>query len=212
MTGARIDTQIETYSPIVVIEIAKNESSTEKYARSPIVVKGKMGDRYKVVVTATWVDQVISSEMMIPPKKKTVEEAITDAQANVSFRILQPDYIPEGYRMNTAQTLGTKFHDDSSELELASLFYIMGKESLNLQELLVIKDDTDVSENISKTSYKYVDINGIQGHFFEGVSGSKSLKWKAGNLRLTIYAYNESRFAGTSLGMDEMIKMARSVK
>jgi hypothetical protein len=66
VTGAKIDTQIETYSPIVVIELAKDESSTEKYVRSSIVVKGKMGDRYKVIVTATWVDQVVSSEMKIP--------------------------------------------------------------------------------------------------------------------------------------------------
>jgi hypothetical protein len=66
LTGARTTTQTETYSPIVVIELAKDESSTEKYARSPIVVKGKIGDRYKVVVTATWVDQVVSSEMKIP--------------------------------------------------------------------------------------------------------------------------------------------------
>ena len=66
VTGATIETQIKTYSPIVVIELAKDNSSTEKYARSPIVVKGKIGDRYKVVVTATWVDQVVSSEMKIP--------------------------------------------------------------------------------------------------------------------------------------------------
>lgn len=66
VTGATIDTQTETYSPIVVIELAKDESSTEKYVRSPIVVKGKIGDRYRVVVTATWVDQVVSTEMKIP--------------------------------------------------------------------------------------------------------------------------------------------------
>ena len=84
--GARIDTQIETYSPIVVIELAKDESSTEKYARSPVVVKGKLGDRYKVVVTATWVDQVVSSEMMIPPppvREMTPEEAIAEAQTKI---------------------------------------------------------------------------------------------------------------------------------
>ncbi|KPQ41826.1 MAG: hypothetical protein MPEBLZ_03612, partial [Candidatus Methanoperedens nitroreducens] len=42
VTGAKIDTQTDTYSPIVVIELAEGESSTEKYARSPVVVKGKM--------------------------------------------------------------------------------------------------------------------------------------------------------------------------
>ncbi len=66
LTGAKTTTQTETYSPVVVIELAKDESSTEKYVRSPIVIKGKMGDRYKVIVTATWVDQVVSSEMKIP--------------------------------------------------------------------------------------------------------------------------------------------------
>ena len=71
VTGAKIDTQTTTYSPIVVIELAKDESSTEKYARSPVVVKGKMGDRYKVVVTATWVDQFVSSEMKIPSSLAT---------------------------------------------------------------------------------------------------------------------------------------------
>ncbi|MFZ3384448.1 MAG: hypothetical protein WA144_11035 [Candidatus Methanoperedens sp.] len=73
VTGAKIDTQTETYSPIVVIELAKDESSIEKYARSPVVVKGKLGDRYRVVVTATWVDQVVSSEMKIPSSPSTYE-------------------------------------------------------------------------------------------------------------------------------------------
>lgn len=68
VTGARITTNIETFAPIVVIELAKDEPSTEKYVMSPIVVKGKIGDRYRVVVTARWVDQLVSSEMRIPPQ------------------------------------------------------------------------------------------------------------------------------------------------
>lgn len=66
ITGARITTNIETFAPIVVIELAKDEPSTEKYVTSPVVVKGKIGDRYRVVVIARWVDQVVSSEMRIP--------------------------------------------------------------------------------------------------------------------------------------------------
>ena len=217
VTGAETTIQSDTYSPIVIIELAKDESSNEKYIRSPIVIKGKMGDRYRVVVTATWLDKVVSSEMIIPPipvREKTVEEAITDAQANVSFRILQPDYIPEGYRMNTAQTSGTKFRGVSSELEQASIFYIKGNESLNLQELLVIKDDTDVSASSSKLPYQFVDINGIQGRFLESPSGIKSLNWKVGSLSLTIgsLTYYSNDIAGSSLSREEMIQMARSVK
>lgn len=153
-------------------------------------------------------------------REKTPEEAIAEAQTKVSFKIFQPSYIPEGYRMNTAQTSGTKFRGVSSELEQASLFYINGdeffakNEYLNLKELLTIKDDTDVSESTSNIPWKYVDINGVQGRFLEEPGGIKSLNWKIGNLSLTIgsHAYNESGFTGTSLSMDEMIKMARSVK
>lgn len=71
VTGARITTNIETFAPIVVIELAKDEPSTEKYVMSPVVVKGKIGDRYRVVVTARWVDQVVSSDMKIPSPPPT---------------------------------------------------------------------------------------------------------------------------------------------
>jgi len=71
MTGARITTNIETFAPVVVIELSKDEPSAEKYLMSPIVVKGKIGDRYKVVVTARWVDQAVSSEMKIPSPPPT---------------------------------------------------------------------------------------------------------------------------------------------
>ncbi len=155
-------------------------------------------------------------------REKTPEEAIAEAQANVSFKVVQPSYIPAGYRMNTAQTSGTKFRGFSLEAEQAVLPYIKGdeffakNEHLNLKELLTIKDDTnaEASESTSKIPWKYVDINGVQGRFLEEQSGVKSLNWKAGNLSLTIssHAYNESGFTGTSLSMEEMVKMARSVR
>ncbi|MCX9012444.1 MAG: hypothetical protein OIN66_15160 [Candidatus Methanoperedens sp.] len=66
VTGARITTNTEIFAPIVVIELAKDKPSTEKYVMSPVVIKGKIGDKYRVVVTARWVDQVVTSEMEIP--------------------------------------------------------------------------------------------------------------------------------------------------
>ncbi|HLB70988.1 MAG TPA: hypothetical protein VJJ51_08080 [Candidatus Methanoperedens sp.] len=67
VTGMRNTITIETIAPVVVIELSKNTSSDEKYIMSPVVVKGKLGDRYKVVVTAMWRDQLVSSEVRIPP-------------------------------------------------------------------------------------------------------------------------------------------------
>jgi hypothetical protein len=67
VTGMRTTITTETIAPVVVIELSKNKSSDEKYIMSPVVVKGKLGDKYKVVVTARWKDQVVSSEVRIPP-------------------------------------------------------------------------------------------------------------------------------------------------
>ncbi len=159
-------------------------------------------------------------------REKTPGEAIAQAQDKVSFKVLQPSYVPEGYRMNTAQTSGTKFRGVSTELEQASISYIKGdeffmkNEYLNLKELLVIKDDTDTSISASKIPWKYVDINGVQGRFLETGDGVKQLSWEIGNLNLTIgsqayketYSANESGVTGTMLSMEEMVKMARSVK
>ena len=67
VTGMTTTITTESFAPIVIIELSKNASSAEKYVMSPVVVKGKLGDRYKVVVTARWRDQVVSSEVRIPP-------------------------------------------------------------------------------------------------------------------------------------------------
>lgn len=171
-------------------------------------------------VKVTWTEDETKKEQIIPVENTgeiavaTAETAIADAQAKVSFKMLKPSYIPEGFTLNIAQTSGAKFHGVSLELEQIILSYTKGNESLNLQELLVIKDDTDVSESVSKTPYKFVDINGTQGRFLVEQSGIKSLDWKAGNLSMTIssYAYNESGFTGTPLSMEEMVKMARSAR
>lgn len=66
VTGMQTNIFNQAFAPIVVIELSKGESSDEKYIMSPVVVKGKAGDKYKLVVTATWRDQVVSSEMRIP--------------------------------------------------------------------------------------------------------------------------------------------------
>lgn len=157
-------------------------------------------------------------------REMTPEEAIAEAQSQVSFKIIQPAYIPAGYRMNTAKTSGARFRGLNVELEQASIFYIKGdeffmkNEYLTLGEQLITKDDTEASN--SNIPWKFVDINGVQGRFLEESDGVKSLSWKMGNIdyRISSYAYketyseNESGFTGTSLGMEEMIKMARSIK
>ncbi len=66
VTGAETTIETQTVAPVIVIELSKDKPSYEKYLMSPIVVKGKTGDRYKVVATARWQDQVVRSEVKIP--------------------------------------------------------------------------------------------------------------------------------------------------
>jgi len=71
-TGMMTSIDTETFAPVVVIELSKGEPSAEKYIMSPVVVKGRVGDRYKVVVTATWRDHAVSSEVSLPSPEQVV--------------------------------------------------------------------------------------------------------------------------------------------
>ncbi len=55
-------------SPVTLIELAHNESSNESYMPITSVVKGKIGDRYRVNVTSTSQYQVVSAEIVVPPE------------------------------------------------------------------------------------------------------------------------------------------------
>lgn len=56
-----------TPGPISVIELSSGVPSNESYLLASTVAKGKIGDRYRVVVIAKWQDQIAKAEMMIPP-------------------------------------------------------------------------------------------------------------------------------------------------
>lgn len=56
-----------TLGPIAVIELAEVTPSDEKYLPASTVAKGRIGDNFKVVVTARWRDQTAKAEMDIPP-------------------------------------------------------------------------------------------------------------------------------------------------
>lgn len=142
-----------------------------------------------------------------------IKGAIQQAQSNVSFRIIEPMYIPSGYKFESVR--GTKFIGVINDIDTALFSYKNGDEQLTIKEIIVvkIKDNRTQSSSVPKDTREIIDINGVEGRYSEE-NGIKFLSWKIGNLSLDIssYTYNESGFTGTSLGMEEMIKMARSVK
>ncbi len=56
-----------TLGPIALVELSSGAPSNESYLPASTVAKGKIGDRYRVVVIAKWQDQIAKAEMMIPP-------------------------------------------------------------------------------------------------------------------------------------------------
>jgi len=158
--------------------------------------------------------EVTSNPTPAPAKEKTPEEAIAEAQAKVSFKILQPSYVPEGYALNIPQVSGTRFRGVSVELEQAMLPYTNGKETLNLKEFQTINDTTPKSTAIPEDTREIVNINDIKGRYAEETNGVKYLNWKIGELSLTISSltYGSNNISGSSLSKEDMIKMARSIK
>lgn len=57
----------KTLGPIAVIELSSGAPSNEKYLPASTIARGKVGDKFRVVVIARWQDQISKAEMMIPP-------------------------------------------------------------------------------------------------------------------------------------------------
>lgn len=203
-----IGVSIMTVLAILLTAVALGFGDTKTRFNAFIDAKANEQGAEKATVEAT------STPAPVPIQENAAETAIAGAQAKVSFKILQPSYVPTGYTLNIPQVSGTKFKGVSLEAEQVMLPYTNEKETLNLKELFPIKEDTDVSGSVSKTPYEFVDINGVRGRFLEEASGIKSLDWKIGNLSLTInsYAYKENNFTRATLNKEEMLRMARSVK
>jgi len=144
--------------------------------------------------------------------EQATENTIDEAQAKVSFEILEPTYLPSGYILDNAK--GSRFIGVINDLDAASLSYKNGDEMLDLKEIIIVKtkQKTEPSEK-PKDTREIVDINGIEGRFSEE-NGIKFLNWKIGELSLSIMSWkNEGQNqTSSSLSKEEMIKMARSVK
>ncbi len=120
----------------------------------------------------------------------TEQITIEEAQANASFDILEPTYLPIGYEFDNVNMAEPK-HNDT----MIRLTYTDGKDSFDLVE--------DIGLGIGRTlleSAENVTINGQEGKLLEG---GRSLFWTIGDIGLII-------FSG-SLSEDEMIKIAESV-
>jgi len=121
-------------------------------------------------------------------------------------------YIPSGYNFEIVE--GKKFTGVATDVDMASFSYNNGDEQLTIKETIIVKTKPEIEPSaLPEDTREIVDINGIEGRYSQE-NGIKSLGWKIGNLSLSIRSWkNEGQnHTNSSLGKEEMINMARSVK
>jgi outer membrane lipoprotein-sorting protein len=128
---------------------------------------------------------VTEREMPMPKMFASIEEA----QEEVDFTILVPEYIPEGYEFERAMVIDIK--DGKS----VSLSYKKGAEMLSLTE------STDEGITGSLEGAEKVDINGREGEYMK-MGMNKLLRWDCDGLSLSLMG---------ELDKEELLKVAESV-
>lgn len=141
----------------------------------------------------------------IPKGAKIVEEklpeilSLEEARKKVSFKILTPEYLPEGYSFNSSMIFSNnEFHSDEV-FETVHLTYMKDKDSIGLTETVYENMSSDTKAILSDG--EDIKINGIEGKYVS-IGDEKVLRWKLGNVSLSLF---------TSLEKDEMLKIAESI-
>jgi len=142
-------------------------------------------------------DSVFEFKIPEGAEVKTMEESmeeemitIEEAQANASFDILEPTYLPSGYEFDNLYMADPKHNDTMKHLT-----YTNGKDSFELVEDIGL----GIGRNLLESA-ENVTINGQEGKLLEG---GRSLFWTIGDIGLIIHS--------GSLSKDEMIRIAESV-
>lgn len=130
-----------------------------------------------------------------PPEELSLEEAGEQA----SFEILTPEYLPEGYTFNHSTVYNnSEFVPDGQTAETVILTYIKEEASIILAETLY---EGQLPDNAVIDTGEDIQVNGTEGKYLS-LGEMKTLKWKSGNIDLTLSA---------SLEKNEMLKIAESV-
>ncbi|MDD4749675.1 MAG: DUF4367 domain-containing protein [Methanosarcinaceae archaeon] len=136
------------------------------------------------------------------PKKVSLEEA----EAEVSFEILFPEYLPEGYVLDSSISVHkySQLELEGQPLESVSLQYQLENDPLFLIECIY---DAETQEKLKATPRdeiaETVSINGKEGEYLEILGDMKLLKWNIGEVEFSLIGYIEKA---------EMLKIAESIK
>ncbi|AAM03652.1 TPA: outer membrane lipoprotein-sorting protein [Methanosarcina acetivorans] len=137
---------------------------------------------------------------MIPPYE---ELSLEEARNNASFKILTPEYLPDGYKFNySIITNNSKYSTDpESHYETVELVY--AKEGASKRKHIILTET--VYENLSfyptVINGTDIQINEIEGKCFSDEDTTR-LIWRLGDINLLL---------GTPLEKNETLKIAESI-
>lgn len=142
--------------------------------------------------------KVIDLEDFKAPEEMSLEEA----REKVSFEILIPEYIPEGYVLNYTMVYDnyeTAFEGQGSEAVI--LNYQREDESFRITQTIY---ENKLEENIIPAQMaENVSINGKKGKYINQFGDLKILIWDLGEFEMTLTGYLEKA---------EMLKIAKSLQ
>jgi outer membrane lipoprotein-sorting protein len=139
--------------------------------------------------------KIVEPKEIKPPAKSSLEEA----GKKVSFKILTPEYLPEGYTFDNALVYNnSRFPPKDQIFESVGLTYTNKEASIDLTETAYENQSSDTEVTNDGEDIK---INGIEGKYVSK-DNLNVMTWKLGNVDLSLCA---------SLEKDEMLKIAESI-
>lgn len=127
--------------------------------------------------------------------------SLKEAREQASFKILVPEYIPDGYMLNStmiSEKDETGAEGQSSETVILS--YQKGSENFNVIEAVY---ENKSEENTFMEGAEKISINGTEGKYLNEFGNTKMLQWELGGVEINLIG---------SLEKAEMLKIAESFK
>ena len=176
----------------------KGNVTTEVEIRDLKINSGIPDSEFKFEVPAgAEVKTVDLGEELKVPENLTLEEA----RQKITFEILTPDYVPEGYAFNsTAVYNNSNIAPEGQASETSILTYKKGQQSFDIIETVY---QTMPEDDMLMQEAEIISINGKEGKYLNELGDLKILQWQLGEVEITLSG---------SLGKSEMLKIAESIK
>lgn len=130
-----------------------------------------------------------------PPEELSLEEA----REKASFKILTPEYLPEGYEFNNSMIYNnSQFSPENQRFETVEITYTKKEAFISLAETVSMNQSFNAT---IMDKGEDIQINGIEGKYLS-IGKTKLLTWKLGDVSLSLCA---------SLEKEEMLKIAESI-